>query len=299
MREDGSLSDETVQPSTVAQHGEPSGARGSTDEGQAPRGLAEVAAAVAAGSVLATGAAFLIGWSYTTAFYDRLGVPTGALDLEPIDYMAAKVEIWYAVAVAVLITVGSTVTTLRLPSALKRLPLTGLPRRLFGEFAPQRAFAANFAIGTIMLLAGAWGLALTGNQTFLYVFVPGLTYAPVGLWGLMRESPGWRPLSAGVALAFAAFLAVTSVPTVAAELGRHDAEALLTASEPATARLVAASALGLPGEHCEASGCVTDSVQVVAATSSSYFVVVQGTQTVYCLPAGGLLRMEYDPDKGR
>lgn len=264
-------------------------------------GLGQILAGLAGLGVAITGGAFLIGWRYTTAFYERLGVPTRALDLQPADYLTAKIEIWYALAAAVLAAAAVATYARRVLPALRPVRATVLGRlAVEWEPRPRATWVVSVAAGVLNLVWGALGLALTDNQFFLYFFATGAAFVTMGVWGIMRDSPRWGTLSGAAALVLASLILLPSLPAVATDLGQKDAEAILRGSEEgSSARLVAASPLGLPGEHCEAGTCVTESVRVVAATSSSYFVVVQGTQTVYCLPAAGLLRMEYTPDKGR
>jgi hypothetical protein len=278
MREHGCLSDEAEQ--------EPREERGPSEAADGPwPGLGGVAAGLAGAGVLVTGGALLIGWMYTKAFYDRLGVPMRALDLQAIDYLTAKVEIWYALAAGML---GALISLL-------------MWRYDFGLAVPERFALWVRGVATLASLAaayaGALGVVATGNVAFLYAFATGATFAPVFLWNFLAASARWRPLSAGVPVILVIFIALAFLPPVAAGLGCHDAEALLEGPEEGSgARFVAAEPLGLPGERYESDVYVTESVGVVRATDNAYFVVVRGTKIVYSLPVTRVLRVEYTPD---
>jgi len=305
------LSDETDHQTT--QERGPTGAA----DGAGPRlgEVAQILGGLAGVAVLVGGAAFLIGWIYTRAFYERLGIPTRALDLGPTDYITAKTEIWYALASAALVVLVTATVVGGLLPVLGPVRATVLGRLVELEFPDPRAFwLVNLTLGLVNVVWGAVGLGLTDSQGLLYIFATGAAWLLVGGWGIMRESPRWAPLSGVGALVLASVIAILSLGIVAPHLGRQDAEAILRGSEGGTgARFVAAEPLGLPGERyepgeyvieagvyvAETGAYVTESVGVVRATDNAYFVVVRGTQRVYCLSATRVLRVEYTPHEGR
>jgi uncharacterized membrane protein (UPF0136 family) len=251
--------------------------------------------------VFVTGGAFLIGWRYTTAFYDRLGIPAGALHLQPTDYITAKVEIWYALAAAALVVLVTAAVFGGLLPVLGPLRATVLGRLVGWEFHQSQVFwLVSLTVGAMNVVWAAVGLALTDSQGLLYIFATGVALLAMGVWGIMRDSPRWAPLSGVAALVMVSAIAALSLDIVAPQLGHHDAEALLAGPEEGSgARFVAAEPLGLPGERYEAGVYVTEAVGVVRATDNAYFVVVRGTETVYSLPATRVLRVEYTPHEGR
>jgi len=234
--------------------------------------------------VLVTGAALLIGWKYTQAYYDRLGVPVEALDLEPAVYLTAKIEIWYALAGAAL---GGLSWMLGL--------------RLSSPYLGRWAGTLLIAAGALTFVTGSVGTGETGNADFVYACGFGFILIVLGVsLVLQRGVDGQAVAEAATATAMLLAFTILFVAVVPAELGRHDAEAVLAgAREASGARVVATEPLGLPGELPKSGFYVTDGVRVVAATNNAYCLVAGGAATVYCLPANSILRMEYTPDDGR
>jgi len=296
------LSEPAEEPTAATEQGNgPQGPEPSEPQAAAWPGLAQTLGAVAGASVFVTGGAFLIGWRYTTAFYDRLGIPAGALHLQPTDYITAKVEIWYALAAAALVVLVTAAVFGGLLPVLGPLRATVLGRLVGWEFHQSQVFwLVSLTVGAMNVVWAAVGLALTNSQGLLYIFATGVALLAMGVWGIMRDSPRWAPLSGVAALVMVSAIAALSLDIVAPQLGHHDAEALLAGPEEGSgARFVAAEPLGLPGERYEAGVYVTEAVGVVRATDNAYFVVVRGTEIVYCLPASRVLRVEYTPHEGR
>jgi len=230
--------------------------------------------------------AFLVGWRYTTAFYDRLGIATEALNLEPATYLTAKIEVWYVLAGAAMSLLSAMVASRLFPPAPGVTLWVG---------------TVSIAAGMPTFVAGCVAAGETGEAEFVYVCGLGASLVLFGIYVVLQGEPH-RYAAATVWMAATALIvfAIAFVDLVPAELGRHDAEALLAGpQEGSGARLVAAEPIGLPGERYESDAYVTESVGVVRATGDTYFVVVRGTEMVYSFPAARVLRIEYTPDKGR
>ena len=306
------MSEPAKQPTAAPEQGSgPQGPQPSEPQAAAWPGLGQVLAGLAGVGVLVTGGAFLMGWAYTTAFYDRLGIPTRALHLQPVDYVTAKMEIWH---VLVIVALSSSFIMLQIVSAsrlaLVAHGLTAIARGPWkrpavskpGPAARPETWALFLASAALLaLMVGSLGLGRTGEAAFLYASALGVPLGCLALWWALRITRrpvrvGLTSFVAGLLLTFALFFLLV-VPEV---LGHHDAEALLAGPEEGRgARFVAAEPLGLPGERYESSVYVTESVGVVRATDNAYFVVVRGTKTVYSLPAARVLRVEYTPHEGR
>jgi len=247
-------------------------------------GLGALLAGLAGASVLVTGAALLIGWKYTEAFYGRLGVPMEVLDLEPADYLTAKIEIWYSLAAAAVLT---------------------LPPIVMQRFIPFRsAFGTALLVipvGALTFVAGLVGVGETGEGIFVYTCSAGTGIVVFGtclaLWARAGRKTDLAAMLGGIFLLFCAWAFLSGVPE---ELGRHDAEALLGGPQQGSAaRLVAMGPVGLPGERADSGFYITDAVQVVAVANSSYFLLVGSGEMVYSVPSTSVLRMEYSRKDGR
>lgn len=291
--------DEQDQEKTEEEAGQPEGPPPTEPRVPAWPGLGQILAGLAGLGVLVTGAAFLIGWRYTAAFYDRLGIPSRALDLEPTDYITAKVDVWYGLLLAGALGLATLGLMRYVWPEVGRVSVRLLGREVMFEFAAQRAWLLIMAVGASSLVVGTSGLLLRGEETFLYPFTMGVVYIPLAVWGLVRESPDWGRLATPAALAVAVFLAVPSVAPMAAHMGREDADAVLTGSEAGVVRLIAREPLGLPTERHESGTYVTEAVRLITATNNCYFVVVGDGDTVYCVGAADVLRVEYEPSDER
>jgi len=263
--------------------------------------VAQILGAFAGVAVLVGGAAFLVGWTYTSAFYDRLGIPTRALDLGPADYATAKVDIWFAFAVAAF-TGAATLALARAlaPVVVADLVSTGWGARCV-EWCRSREWRTvrmvRVTASLLVCLVGWLGIWYTGNSAFFVPLALGAVFGTLAIWLDARAArPYWRRTGLTWLAAFFALSTAFAVLGGGMILGHHDAEGLLAGpAEGSGARFVAAEPLGLPGERYESGAYVTDSVGVVKATDNAYFVVVRGTKIVYCFPATRVLRIEYTP----
>ena len=280
------MSDETQAGQRIEEHAGNPPRPGEAAGGGWP-GLGPLLAGLAGASVLVTGAGLIMGWNYTEAFYGRLGVPIEALDLEPAAYFTAKVEIWYALAWSALVAFSGMVAYRFLP------PPT--------SYAPVFIMWPLTLAGMTTATAGCVGAIATGEAAFVYASAFGAAALVVGIFSALQATDDRSaPAVALVGSVMLISLAGVFLGSVPDSLGQHDAEALLAGpQEGSAARLVAAEPLGLPGERRESDLYVTQDVRVVTATNGSYYVVVAGTETVYCLPATRIVRMEYAPDEGR
>ena len=257
-------------------------------------GVAHIVGSLAGVAVLVGGVAFVTGWAYTDALYEQLGIPSRALDLGPTDYATANVEMWYTFALVALAAAAG----LALGGYLASLgDVPGAPR-WWPRSGEQWLWVVPLVVGLVCLGVGVFGVGETGDDLFVLPLAMGAVLGPLGA---LTGARALRTRAAQLALAWLAaaiaIAAVLSLPGGAAKLGQHDAEALLAGpQEGSGARHVAAEPLGLPGERHESGVYVTESVGVIRATDNAYFVVVRGTEIVYCLPAARVLRMEYTPD---
>jgi hypothetical protein len=217
-------------------------------------GVAQILGGVAGVAVLVGGAAFLIGWIYTRTFYERLGIPTRALDLGPTDYATAKVDIWYAFALAALAGAAAVAAAGAFgPIVVRDLLRTGWGARCV-EWCRSRDWRmAEVTAGALVFLTGWLGISYTGNSIFFFPFTLGGAFATLALWVHARAlRPHWpRTALTWLAAFFALGTALVALwgGTI---LGRHDAEDLLAGpGEGSGARFVAAEPLGLPGERYE------------------------------------------------
>lgn len=280
----------------------PDGQPGPT-EGRSPAGpgapgwpgLGHILAGLAGLGVLVTGTAFLVGWYYTKAFYERLGIPLRALDLEPADYISARMEMWLYLAMASLLALFIVVTEEFLawpsPASVRLADSLRFRRRLF--------YGGSTVASLCAFMAGTYGLMITGDKLYLGLFAMGAVPAPILLWRVIpREWPDLKLVASGMALALGV-MAASVLLIGAAQMGHDDAESLLASGDQTgTARLVAARPLGLPGEQGESGTYVTDSVRVITVANDAYFLLVPEAETVYCVPADHVLRLEYQPDDG-
>jgi len=277
------LADEAEAGTTVEPDPREAPSRSDMPTGGGP-GLGAIAGIVAAAGLFVSGAVLFMGWKYTQAFYGRLGIPTEALDLEPADYFTAKIEFLYWLAMSAAASLVGWFLVLRLvrDRQLHRVMLVML-------------------LGALVFMAGSAGTLVTGDGHFVFIAGLGVGLFVIGISDIFRGPADRNAVVAGTfATLFLSFAVVTLLFDVSAGLGQHDADALLAGpQEGSGARLVAAEALGLPGERYESDAYVTESVGVIRATGDAYFVVVRGTDKVYSFPAARVLRMEYTPDKGR
>lgn len=251
------MSDETKQPTAAPEQGSgPQGPQPTEPQRAAWPGLAQTIGAVAGASVFVTGGAFLLGWRYTVAFYDRLGIPTRALHLQPADYVTAKVEIWYTLISVALAFVGAMAYIVWHPAFaawVRSLARWLRKRSRVSEatlaFAAQVGVLGLFCTGGTMAFSVGWaGVLGSGDESFLYPLALGISLVCAALWWAQRAtSPRRRALSTAVAAWVLVFF-VLQLPSVAAALGGHDADALLAGPEEGRgARFVAAEPLRTPG----------------------------------------------------